>query len=133
MLPYGRKDPLPFPFSGRSPVSGLCQTKTQRETGVKRVETAGVYPLAHCRGTANSPLNLSEKLSALIERIACAVQVHQQTTAEKAAAQTGRIADATHIPRKISAEKRKSSNFCCCLDVGVELSSRAVASQVLSP
>ena len=100
---------------------------------LKRVETVGVYPLAYRRGTANSPLNLSEKLSALIERIACAVQVHQQTTAEKAAAQTGRIADATHIPRKISAEKRKSSNFRCCLDVGVELSSRAVASQVLSP
>jgi len=37
------------------------------ETGVKRIETAGVYPLAHRRGTANSPLNLSEKLSALIE------------------------------------------------------------------
>ena len=114
MLPCGRKDPLPFPFSGRSPVSGLRQTKKQRETGVKRVETVGVYPLAHRRGTASSPLNLSEKLSALIERIACAVQVHQQTTAEKAAAQTGRIADATHILRKISAEKRKSSNFRCC-------------------
>ena len=34
--------------------------------------------------------------------------------AEKAADQTGRIADATHIPRKISAEKRKSNNFRCC-------------------
>ena len=80
-----------------------------------------------------SPLNLSEKLSALRERIACAVQVHQQTTAEKAAAQTGRIADATHIPRKISAEKEKAATFVAALDVGVELSSRAVASQVLSP
>ena len=133
MLPCGRKDPLPFPFSGRSPVSGLRQTKKQRETGVKRVETVGVYPLAHRRGTANSPLNLSEKLYALIERIACAVQVHQQTTAEKAAAQTGRIADATHIPRKISVEKEKAATFVAALDVGVELSSRAVASQVLSP
>ena len=133
MLPCGRKDPLPFPFSGRSPVSDLRQTKKQRKTGVKRVETAGIYPLAHRRGTANSPLNLSEKLSALIERIACAVQVHQQTTAEKAAAQTERIADATHIPRKISAEKEKAATFVAALDVGVELSSRAVASQVLSP
>ncbi len=67
MLSCGRKDPLPFPFSGRSPVSDLRQTKKQRKTGVKRVETAGVYPLAHRCGTANSPLNLSEKLSALIE------------------------------------------------------------------
>ena len=133
MLPCGRKDPLPFPFSGRSPVSDLRQTKKQRKTGVKRVETAGIYPLAHRRGTANSPLNLSEKLSALIERIACAVQVHQQTTAEKADAQTGRIADATHIPRKISVEKEKAATFVAALDVGVELSSRAVASQVLSP
>ncbi len=115
MLPYDRKDPLPFPFSKRSPVSGLRQTKKQRETGVKRVETVGVYPLAHRRGTANSPLNLSEKLSAPIERIACAVQVHQQTTAEKAAAQTGRIADATHIPRKISAEKKKKQQLSLLL------------------
>ena len=60
------------PISKRSPLSDFRQTKKQRETGVKRVETAGVYPLAHRRGTANSPLNLSEKLSALIERIACA-------------------------------------------------------------
>ena len=67
VLPYDRKDPLPFPFSKRSPVSGLRQTKKQMETGVKRIETVGVYPLAHRRGTANSPLNLSEKLSALIE------------------------------------------------------------------
>ena len=34
------------PISERSPVSGLRQAKKQRETGVKRVETAGVYPLA---------------------------------------------------------------------------------------
>ena len=33
------------PISERSPVSGLRRTKKQRETGVKRVETAGVYQL----------------------------------------------------------------------------------------
>ena len=33
-------------FSKRSPVSGLRRVKKQRETGVKRVETAGVYPFA---------------------------------------------------------------------------------------
>ena len=38
------------PISERLPVSGLRQAKKQRETGVKRVETAGVYPLAHRRG-----------------------------------------------------------------------------------
>ena len=37
---------LPFSFSKRSPVSGLRRAKKQRETGVKRVETAGVYPFA---------------------------------------------------------------------------------------
>ena len=50
MRSYGRKNPLPFSFSKRSPVSGLRQTRKQRETGVKRVETVGVYPLAHRRG-----------------------------------------------------------------------------------
>ena len=72
MLPYGRKNPLPFPFSKRSPVSGLRQTRKQRETGVKRVETVGVYPLAPPRGaarsrrpqTANPPLRFSGKLPA---------------------------------------------------------------------
>ena len=44
--PTVEKSPLPYPFSERSPVSGLLQAKKQRETGVKRVETAGVYPLA---------------------------------------------------------------------------------------
>ena len=55
MLPYGRKNPLPFPFSQRSHVGNLRQTKKQRETGVKRVETAGVYPLAHAAGRGDVP------------------------------------------------------------------------------
>ena len=41
---------LPFPFSQRSPVSGMRQVKKQKEVGVKRVETIGVYPLAPRRG-----------------------------------------------------------------------------------
>ena len=45
MLPYGRKNPLPFLYFEAVTVSGLRQTNKQRETGVKRVETAGVYPL----------------------------------------------------------------------------------------
>ena len=55
VLPYGRKNPLPFPFSQRSHVGNLRQTKKQRETGVKRVETAGVYPLARRRGCGEPP------------------------------------------------------------------------------
>ena len=41
---------LPFPILQRSPVSGLRQTKKQKEVGVKRVETIDVYPLAPRRG-----------------------------------------------------------------------------------
>ena len=42
-------------FSERSHVGNLRQTKKQRETGVKRVETAGVYPLAHAAGRGDVP------------------------------------------------------------------------------
>ena len=52
---YGRKNPLPFSFSKRSPVSGLRRIRKQRETGVKRVETAGVCPLARRRGCGEPP------------------------------------------------------------------------------
>ena len=47
--------PTPFPFSKRSPVSGLRQAKKQREKGVKRVETVGVYPLALAAGRGTVP------------------------------------------------------------------------------
>ena len=51
--PYGRVIRLPFSyFSKRSPVSGMRQVKKQKEVGVKRVETIGVYPLAPAVGTA---------------------------------------------------------------------------------
>ena len=72
MLPYGRKNPLPFPFSKRSPVSYLRQTKKQKEVGVKRVETL-VSTLLPRRGARHvpavrrrriPPLRFSEKLSA---------------------------------------------------------------------
>ncbi len=50
--PCGRKNPLPFSFSKRSPVSGLRQT-LQGKGGIhKRVETAGVYPLVRPRGVS---------------------------------------------------------------------------------
>ena len=54
--PYGRVTRLPFSyFSKRSPVSGMRQVKKQKEVGVKRVETIGVYPLAPPRGAATFP------------------------------------------------------------------------------
>ena len=48
---YGRVTRLPFSyFSKQSPVSGMRQVKKQKEVGVKRVETIGVYPLVPLPG-----------------------------------------------------------------------------------
>ncbi len=73
MLPYGKKNPLPFPFSQRSHVGNLRQTLQGKGEIHKRVETAGVYPLVRPRGVSALPrrgarripsLRFSEKLSA---------------------------------------------------------------------
>ena len=81
MLPYGRKNPLPFPFSQRSHVGNLRQAIQGKGVIHKRVETAGVYPLVRPRGVSAlprrgarhvpavrrrriPPLRFSEKLSA---------------------------------------------------------------------
>ena len=50
MLPYGRKNPLPFPISQRSHVGNLRQTLQGKGEIHKRVETAGVYPLVRPPG-----------------------------------------------------------------------------------
>ena len=68
MLPYGRKNPLPFPFSKRSHVGNLRQTLQGKGVIHKRVETVGVYPLVPPPGRRNSPLRFSEKLPAHQER-----------------------------------------------------------------
>ena len=133
MLPCGRKDPLPFPFSGRSPVSGLRQTKTQRETGVKRVETIGVYPLAHRRGTANSPLNLSEKTLHPDRANRLRGSNPLANLQKRLPPRQDVLLTQLIYPAKSLQEKEKAATFIAALDVGVELSSRAVASQVLSP
>ena len=52
--PYGRVIRLPFPFSKRSPVSGMRQVKKQKEVGVKRVETL-VSTLLPRRGAGTFP------------------------------------------------------------------------------
>ena len=48
MLPYGRKNPLPFPFSKRSPVSGLRQIRN-KGNGIHKGENLGVHPCAPAR------------------------------------------------------------------------------------
>ena len=50
--PLRKKNPLPFPFSQRSPVSGLRQAIQGKGVIHKRVETAGVYPLVRPRGVS---------------------------------------------------------------------------------
>ena len=82
-------------ISQRSPVSGLRQAKKQRETGVKRVETAGVYPLAHAAGRGdvpavhrrrNPPLDFKRKTSRpLGANTPAAVRVPRSAGAEKTA------------------------------------------------
>ena len=52
------------PISKRSPVSDLRQMNKQKEVGVKRVETIGVYPLAPPRGATPFPLSVDGKIPA---------------------------------------------------------------------
>ncbi len=61
MLPYGRKNPLPFPFSQRSQVGNLRQTLQGKGVIHKRVETAGVYPLVRPRGVSALPAEVQRK------------------------------------------------------------------------
>ena len=77
MLPYGRKNPLPPPLfrSGRRS-SGLRQTMKQREMGVKRVETAGVYPFGFRGETAAVP-------SPRVRRLAISALPHITVAADR--------------------------------------------------
>ena len=104
------------PFSKRSPVSGLRRIRKQRETGVKRVETVGVYPLAPRRGYGappaagrgtlpppaggESPAEVQRKTSRP-ERAnpPAAVRAPRSAGAEKAAAPFGRTACAVRVSR----------------------------------
>ena len=57
MLPYGRKNPLPFPYF--EAVTGLWSApdyETKGNGSPKRVETAGVYPFGFRGETAAVPL-----------------------------------------------------------------------------
>ena len=61
MLPYDRKNPLPFPFSQRSHIGNLRQTIQGKGVIHKRVETAGVYPLVRPRGVSALPAEVQRK------------------------------------------------------------------------
>ena len=66
MLPYGRKNPLPFPISQRSHVGNLRQTLQGKGVIHKRVETAGVYPLVRPRGVSALPAEVQRKTPRLL-------------------------------------------------------------------
>ena len=120
MLPYGRKNPLPFPFSERSPVSGLRQAKKQRETGVKRVETAGVYPLAPPR-VRRIPALRRAQLSAEVQQKRLppgqgeppARFKYPARSVQKRSRPSGANPPAAvRVPRSPCAEKRKAPQNC---------------------
>ena len=48
MLPYGRKNPLPFHFSKRSPFSGLRQIRN-KGNGIHKSGNLGVHPCSPAR------------------------------------------------------------------------------------
>ena len=58
---HGRRNPLPFPFSQRSHVGNLRQTIQGKGVILKRVETAGVYPLVRPRGVSALPAEVQRK------------------------------------------------------------------------
>ena len=78
---YGRKNPLPFPFSQRSHVGNLRQTIQGKGVIHKRVETAGVYPLVRPRGV--SAISLASQAA---KCDSCFVQSAQSTTPSGGAA-----------------------------------------------
>ena len=69
VLPYGRKNPLPFPLFRSGHMSAICARLSQKEVGVKRVETlvSTLLPRRRARHVPAvrrrriSSLNLSEK------------------------------------------------------------------------
>ena len=54
VLPYGRKNPLPFPLFRSGHMSAICARLSQKEVGVKRVETL-VSTLLPRRGARHAP------------------------------------------------------------------------------
>ena len=100
---------LPFPILQRSPVSGLRQTKKQKEVGVKRVETL-VSTLLPRRGARHAPavrrrripsLRFSEKTPRpLGANTLTQFEYPAQPVLKKTAVRIGRIADATRAPWK---------------------------------
>ena len=67
MLPYGRKNPLPFPLFRSGHMSAICARLSQKEVGVKRVETL-VSTLLPRRGARRIPALRRAQLPAEVQR-----------------------------------------------------------------
>ena len=67
MLPYGRKNPLPFPVFRSGHMSAICARLSQKEVGVKRVETL-VSTLLPRRGARHVPALRRAQLPAESQR-----------------------------------------------------------------
>ena len=100
-------------FAAVPHVGNLAETKKSRETGVKRVETVGVYPLAPRRGYGESP-HSEERTPAEVQQKTPARQGRTrlrqfvclgQPGVEKEPPGRGEHANAVRMPRKLGAEK----------------------------
>ena len=100
MLPYGRKNPLPFPISQRSHVGNLRQTLYGKGVIHKRVETAGVYPLVRPRGVSATPRRGARRIPAL-RRAQLPAEVQRKTSRPSGANPPA----AVRVPRSAGAEK----------------------------
>ena len=100
MLPYGRKNPLPFPFSQRSHVGNLRQTIQGKGVIHKRVETAGVYPLVRPRGVSARSRRGARRIPALRR-----AQLPAEVQRKNSPPVRGEHANAVRVPRSAGAEK----------------------------
>ena len=121
--PYGRKNPLPYSFSKRSPVSGMRQIRKQgkgrssKRKGNRRCPF--LFALRRGRGESprsaerSSPLRFSEKLPARIGRtrlrqFACPAQPMKKRSRPSGANPPA----AVRVPWSPCAEKRKAPQNC---------------------
>ena len=110
----GRKNPLPFPLSERSPVSDLHQTINKGKVGVQRGrETVGVPSFLPLRRVPRRPRRRRRRIPhAEVQRKTprplgantLTQFAHPgQSVQKKGAAQTGRTACAVRVPQKAGA------------------------------
>ncbi len=106
MLPYGRKNPLPFPFSLRSHVGNLRQTlqgKGEKIRGWKPQVSTLLCP----RRVGALPAEVQRKPPRpLGANTPAAVRVPRSAGAEKKPPVRGEHAYAVRVPRSAGAEKR---------------------------